>query len=332
MDIELLQCRFVRSLREGDFPLYVQVIDEVCDYAFIFNQTHYSRWLPIHVKDMVELEWKHPDIYREFLNGNFVVQKSRKMFSLIPKDHSHEQTTKVMKSDGGISNIYDNPDTMDEHILALPEKLRAVAEFEEAAEITSTFADMGHHEESDSLQQHFTKDVTSLLEVMRACGNPFLKESGPDLITLDTKEVMNEESAEGFFNALEKGKELHNSYVTDRLIDDNVAITDTLKKNIVPTFAKPVESKGKRSKVSMVKRDASLVTQLFLSMKSRPDADLDEFFRYENQKEPPALSDQGKLRLGKKSDILACLEIPKVSGPSNATVKVLDAAAIVHMV
>ena len=64
---------------------------------------------------MVEPEWKHPDIYKEFLNGKFVVQKSRKEFSLIPKDHSHELTTKVMKRDGDISNIYDNPDTMDEH-------------------------------------------------------------------------------------------------------------------------------------------------------------------------------------------------------------------------
>ena len=53
MGIELLHCRFVGSLREGDFVLYVQVIDEVCGYVFIWNQTHYSRWLPIHVKDMV---------------------------------------------------------------------------------------------------------------------------------------------------------------------------------------------------------------------------------------------------------------------------------------
>ena len=56
MNIELLEFRFVPSLREGDSPLYVQVIDEVFEYAFMFNQTHYTRGLPIHVKDMVELE------------------------------------------------------------------------------------------------------------------------------------------------------------------------------------------------------------------------------------------------------------------------------------
>ena len=82
----------------------------------------------------------------------------------------------------------------------------------------------------------------------------------------------------------------------------------------------------------MVKHDASLVTQLFLSMQSRPDADLAEFFCYENRKEPPALSDQGKLRSGKKSDIIDCLEILKVTGSSDVTIKALDGAAIVHMV
>ena len=85
MNIELLECRFVPSLGTGDYSL-------IC-----------PRGLPNHVKDMVELECKHPGIYKEFLNGNFLVQKSRKHFSLIPKYHSYEQTTKIMKSDGGIS-------------------------------------------------------------------------------------------------------------------------------------------------------------------------------------------------------------------------------------
>ena len=55
------------------FNLYVQVIDELCGWLFIFDQTHYSRWLPLHVKDMVELEKKHPHVLEEFRKGNFVV-------------------------------------------------------------------------------------------------------------------------------------------------------------------------------------------------------------------------------------------------------------------
>ncbi|KAL8593397.1 hypothetical protein ACOMHN_067072 [Nucella lapillus] len=66
----------------------------------------------------------------------------------------------------------------------------------------------------------------------------------------------------------------------------------------------------------------------------RPDADMEEFFRYENQREPPSLSNQGSLRSGKKSDILEHLNVPtdRSAEAKAATVLVLDMAAVVHMV
>ena len=70
----------------------------------------------------------------------------------------------------------------------------------------------------------------------------------------------------------------------------------------------------------------------FLSLQSQPDFDLDNFFKYEHQKEPPSLSDQGKLRSGTKSDVLECLNIPKLTPPDDVTVKVLDGPAVVHIV
>ncbi len=73
----------------------------------------------------------------------------------------------------GVSNLYDTPDTMDEHIMAFPEKLQAITEFEEAAGITG--ADnihIEHHEEGHSIQVRFTKDVQSVIEVLRRQGSP----------------------------------------------------------------------------------------------------------------------------------------------------------------
>lgn len=81
-------CRFIRSLREGDFPLYVQVCDDLCSWFHVMVHTNYARWLPVHVRDMVQLPEKHPQLYAEFLKGNFVVQRSPHKFSLIGKDHS----------------------------------------------------------------------------------------------------------------------------------------------------------------------------------------------------------------------------------------------------
>ena len=59
---------------------------------FAFDHCNYSRWLPIHVRDMVQLETKQPGVFREFMEGNLVVQRSHHKFSMIGKDQSHEQT------------------------------------------------------------------------------------------------------------------------------------------------------------------------------------------------------------------------------------------------
>ena len=72
----MLLSRFVRSLKEGDLTLYVDTCDEHCGWFHIMDHTNYARWLPVHVRDMVVLDEKHPQIYAEFMNGNFVVQKS----------------------------------------------------------------------------------------------------------------------------------------------------------------------------------------------------------------------------------------------------------------
>ena len=58
-----------------------------------------------------------------------------------------------------------------------------------------------------------------------------------------------------------------------------------------------------------------------------------DFFKYENQREPPALSDYGFLGAGNKSDILACSKAPtaRVYATRQPLLLVFDMAAIVNM-
>ena len=79
-----------------------------------------------------------------------------------------------------------------------------------------------------------------------------------------------------------------------------------------------------------------LVTQLFiiLPLQSRPDVNMADFFRFENQREPPSLAVRGSLRAGKKSDILQSLGATtgRVAAAQQATAVVLHIRAINHMV
>ena len=129
-ELELLMCRFIQSLREGHFRLYVQVCDELCAWFPVMDHTHYARWLSVHVRDMFQLSETHPDIHAKFLKGNFVVQKSPHKFSLIGKDQSHEQSNKSLQSHGGAVVLYEIPETLTLFMLAGPDCSRCVEEFE----------------------------------------------------------------------------------------------------------------------------------------------------------------------------------------------------------
>ena len=110
---------------------------------------------------------------------------------------------------------------------------------------------------------------------------------------------------------------MHTEYVRDRIENASKPLSDVIPKaNLkLNTFSNrpPPDLKNGADKLGSAKVNTTLVTKLFISLQARPDVDIDEFFKHENQREPPSLSDRGKLRSGTKSDILVCL--PNMTDP-----------------
>ena len=122
--------RFAQSLREGGFPLYVQSCDELCSWFHALDHTNYPRWLPVHVRDMVQLAQQNPEVHAEFMKGNFVVQKSRRKFRLMAKDQAYEQSNKILQTKGGAAGLYKNHQALMLFMLAGRDCARMVEEFE----------------------------------------------------------------------------------------------------------------------------------------------------------------------------------------------------------
>jgi len=75
---------------------------------------------------------------------------------------------------------------------------------------------------------------------------------------------------------------------------------------------------------------------MFLSLQARPEADMADFFMYENLQFSPPLSNKGKFKQGAKSGISDCIPENR-SARSNserngASVIVLDMPAVIHMI
>ena len=52
IDLEVLLFMFIRSLREGDFPLFITSLENIVPWMFSLDQIHYARWLPILLEEL----------------------------------------------------------------------------------------------------------------------------------------------------------------------------------------------------------------------------------------------------------------------------------------
>ena len=70
------------------------------------------------------------------------------------------------------------------------------------------------------------------------------------------------------------GKTLHLEYVDTRLTNTTVPVSHTIKRNRFFTFSNRPDT---RKKDGMLKQ-ITFITQLFISLQSRPEADMVDFF------------------------------------------------------
>ena len=81
MQLELCMLVLVRSLRQGSFEMYLDALAELAPWFHALDHTNYARWVPVHLRDMIELSTKHPEVAAEFHRGNFTIQKTNRIFS-----------------------------------------------------------------------------------------------------------------------------------------------------------------------------------------------------------------------------------------------------------
>ena len=325
LELELLALEFVRSIRKGNFSLFVQILGKFVPWMFALDLVNYSRWLPIHIRDLVNLTERYPSVYAEFEQGMFVVQKSNRLFSKISLDHNHEQENEMIKGDGGAVAA------LRRWMVTGGEIARAVTEFERTYDVGRP-DDTRHHEQVPSIQEAFARDVKSLISVIEEMGNPFCEDSA-DLLVLDTKAIVPNCVVEAVSGAKIKGQSMYDNYVEERLNKRSKPITDTIQRCNLPLFGTPEKrtSRETGNQVADLKSDCRLFSRLLYIACQAREENLEEFFKHENSSSPPAPSCHGKMPTGQKSELITCLEVSTAFERPSIDAVVLDGAAIVNM-
>ena len=132
----------------------------VC-YVGINDHYNYARWLPVHLREMVNVRVKHPALYRQFADGCVTIAKTQNPFSMIGFDQKPEQQNKVLKMRGATLNLSDEC-VFTEWAVAGPEIARVITEFE-AGTRTQKNAVLKHHDPIPSVQQRVFAHTKALV-------------------------------------------------------------------------------------------------------------------------------------------------------------------------
>ena len=234
------------------------------------------------------------------------------------------------KPAGGAVGLTENPAALRRWMIAGPGFARLVEEFEEGYDDDSSDSG-GHHEQTKSVQDKFVKDVHSLVITIEEMGNPFVEESG-DLLNLNSEVVMPEKVVKAMQSKYATGVTKYDTFIEERFKSGSKSLSETIPRNSLLVFSKPgVDNPKGAGKLPGLKNDRGLFSRLYIASQTR-EGDVYEFFRHENEPIPPALSNEGLIRTGKKCDLLDCLPSNETTSNDSPKVdaKVFNGPAVVH--
>ncbi len=274
------------SPKYKDFSLYVESLKAlVVPWFFSLDHQNYSRWISVHIRDMESLPASILQEFRE--NGHWVVNKTTNRFSSMPIDQAHEQNNELVKGSGGAVGLTENPTAFRKWMIAGPEQARLLKEFEREFIVKET-KEYHHHEEGFCTQKTFREQTLSLVHAINEMSNPFLDDT-PELVVLDTQNVVNESVVSTVRTVEAIGRDQYNMYHKSVIVERTRSIHDSIKKNSLPLFRSPTpKTKSKQAgQISMLKSDVELFSHLYITMQHRK-GDMNTFFKHENH--PPSFS------------------------------------------
>ena len=95
---------FKRASREGDWNLHLESLKALARYFFAHGRLSFARMVPLYLAQMHKCKIDDPDIYLEFMQGNFCINNNESPFCAIGPDQAIEHVNKLMKVRGGHNN------------------------------------------------------------------------------------------------------------------------------------------------------------------------------------------------------------------------------------
>ena len=233
--------------------------------------------IPVYLAEMEIVQGTDPEIYQEFQNGNWVVNKNEKVaFCAVGADNALEHVNRSMKVSGGLIGITLNPSARTKYFFIAPELAR-LAEQAKLMAGTSSKTQTSHHNLTTVVRLHEERNVQQLIASIPRFTNPFTVES-PDLFNLVTKVRMPEKVKKDICDQSVIGNKLLRTFVKERIQTAEKSIWDVVKKRKLlmwKTTGKTVRV-ATNDKIIELKEDRCLFARMMVICKSCPEIDIKE--------------------------------------------------------
>ena len=318
LNFEIQYLMFVRSLRQGNFNLYLSTLHRFLKWLFALDRFHYARWATIFWFLLVLLQYRCPNEYKQFLAGNFSFLKTNTEFSRMGLDQLHEQNNKFIKGVSGATSLINRADdsALIRWELCGPEICRILQDFEASADGPTHDNDRPkkHHENNPTFKKDFSSDTARLFKSFPE--NPFLLEK---LTVINNTDTIFEDNI--FYNLTQlesTGTKQFQTFIKDRLVMSKVSICTKI---VLNHFMLPGSAKSTRSRQSLVDKrlNQAFLTKLRAAIQyRRQHAKL--LFSSEVYNYSQSLSEDGSdLYHGTKSSILQRFDITPAKPPTSTS-------------
>ena len=128
MNMVIILLMFTRAERSGNSQMHKSAFLAMLLWFAHYDHTNYMRWGTVYATDVNLLKVSHPDVHRQFMDGNFVVKSTHKTFYQIKTDLALEHVNNVGKVAGGLPGITRSDSAKDKWCLTYNERSRLVDE------------------------------------------------------------------------------------------------------------------------------------------------------------------------------------------------------------
>ena len=202
----------IRADREGDWELHLYTVQRLLPLFAIFDKVNYLRWASLYLEDMRRLPETHPEVHRQFMEGNFVVKRTAGLFKAIAVDLALEQTiNRSQKSSSGIIGSTKSKKYVAEWELIYHEMLSISNLHRELTGVSNSYYQLSTNHEFTAAQTKSDEErIITILSYIQDYKNPFLPASkDTKLHNIFTQEIMTNEIRSDMLNFNQKSKDIY---------------------------------------------------------------------------------------------------------------------------